>query len=292
MNIYTEVLSRLSESNKTGINPWTGAEPEFEYPPTYLNEDDGLEYCSNCHTSRQTRIDFPEKGSIVNCICNCIGEHYDQLDRQRHEQEEHERLSRMRHDAFHNPTALRWRFDADDHQGDEKSMQVMRNYAENFQKFYDKGAGLLIYGNVGVGKSFAAACIANALLDRGVPCLMTDFSRIINTLTGMIQGKQDYIDNLVSYDLLVIDDLGVQRNTPYANEIVTNVIDARVMSKKPLIVTTNLTTEELLGANDITYQRTLSRLFEHCIPIDFKGTDRRRYNGAKADPTLRGLLGL
>ena len=182
--------------------------------------------------------------------------------------------------------------DANDHQGDEKSMQVMRNYAENFSEFYSKGAGLLLYGSVGVGKSFAAACIANELLDRGIPCLMTDFSRIINTLTGMLQGKQDYIDHLISYDLLVIDDLGVQRNTPYANEIVTNVIDARVMSRKPLIVTTNLTTEELLGAKDITYQRTLSRLFEHCIPIDFKGDDRRRSGGVKTDMALRGLLGI
>ena len=292
MNVFQETLYQISEHCRTGIDPITGAEPEFEYPTTYINEADGLAYCSNCHAPRQARISLLNKEVTVWSICTCINYHYEQLDKQRHEQEEYERISRLKHDAFPNPTALRWRFDFDDHQGDEKSMQVMRNYVSNFQKFYDKGAGLLIYGNIGVGKSFAAACIANALLDRGVPCLMTDFSRIINTLTGMLEGKQDYIDNLISYDLLVIDDLGVQRNTPYANEIVTNVIDARVMSKKPLIVTTNLTTEELLGANDITYQRTLSRLFEHCIPIDFEGIDRRRYNGAKADPALRGLLGL
>ena len=84
----------------------------------------------------------------------------------------------------------------------------------------------------------------------------------------------------------------LERATPYANEIVTNVIDARVMSKKPLIVTTNLTPEELLGAKEITYQRTLSRLFEHCIPIDFKGTDRRRSGGVKQDTELRQLLGI
>ena len=46
-------------------------------------------------------------------------------------------------------------------------------------------SGLLIWGDVGTGKSFFAGCIANALLEKGVPVLMTNFSRILNTLTGM-----------------------------------------------------------------------------------------------------------
>lgn len=46
-------------------------------------------------------------------------------------------------------------------------------------------SGLLIWGGVGTGKSFFTGCIANALLEKGVPVLMTNFSRILNTLTGM-----------------------------------------------------------------------------------------------------------
>lgn len=149
-----------------------------------------------------------------------------------------------------------------------------------------------MYGSVGVGKSFAAACVVNALLDSGISCLMTDFSTIINELTGRFEGKQEYINHLISHELLVIDDLGVQRDTSYANEIVTNVVNARMMSEKPMIVTTNFTKEELLGVKDITYQRTLSRLFECCIPVKFQGEDRRRAGGVKADRELRGLLGI
>lgn len=292
MNAFEEVLFKLSECAKTGINPETGE--KLEVYPTYLNEEDGLRYCSNCHTARQCRVNFPVPDTIVWGDCKCMTEHYNAIREQGKLQEEYERLCRMKHDAFPETyaEARNWTFDADDHQGDEKSMQIIRNYADNFRKFYDKGAGLLLYGDVGVGKSFAAACVVNALLDSGISCLMTDFSTIINELTGKFEGKQKYINHLISHELLVIDDLGVQRDTAYANEIVTNVVNARMMSKKPLIVTTNLTTEELLNAKDINYKRTLSRLFKCCIPIDFQGTDRRMADNASGDSELRGLLGI
>lgn len=288
MNVFEEVLHKLSE------NARIISDSDFSYPPTYLNEEDGLQYCSQCHTKRQTRINFPEKGTIVWCDCVCISKHYEAIKEQGKLQEEYERLCRMKNDAFPEiyAKARHWKFEADDHKGDEKSMQIVRNYADNFQKFYAKGAGLLIYGDVGIGKSFAAACVINELLDRGISCLMTDFSTIINELTGRFEGKQDYINYIVSHELLVIDDLGVQRSSPYANEIVTNVINARMMSKKPLIVTTNLTMQELLYSKDINYKRALSRLFECCLPIDFQGTDRRMQNNVSGDSELRGLLGI
>ena len=294
MNAFEELLFKLSECAKTGINPETGAKPAFEVYPTYLNEEDGLQYCSNCHTARQCRVNFPAPDTIVWGDCKCMTERYNAIREQEKLQEDYERLCRMKYDAFPETyaEARSWTFDVDDRKGDEKSMQIVRNYADNFRKFYDKGAGLLIYGNVGVGKSFAAACVVNALLDSGISCLMTDFSTIINELTGRFEGKQEYINHLISHELLVIDDLGVQRDTGYANEIVTNVVNARMMSKKPLIVTTNLTTEELLNAKDINYKRTLSRLFKHCIPIDFQGIDRRMINNASGDSELRELLGI
>lgn len=291
MNVFEEILQKLSKNARISSD-------DFSYPPTYLNEEDGLQYCSQCHTKRQTRIDFPKKGTIVWCDCDCISKHHEAIKEwgklQEELQEEYKRLCRMKNDAFPESyaKARHWKFETDDHKGDEKSMQIVRNYADNFQKFYAKGAGLLIYGDVGIGKSFAAACVINELLDRGISCLMTDFSTIINELTGRFEGKQDYINSLISHELLVIDDLGVQRDAPYANEIVTNVVNARMMSKKPMIVTTNFTREELLGAKDITYRRTLSRLFECCIPIKFQGEDRRRAGGVKADMELRGLLGI
>ena len=287
MTAYEKIFQRLSESAKISR--------DFEMPSTYLNVEDGLHYCSKCHTPRQTRINFPAEGTVVWCDCKCISEYSKVLKEHQILCEEYENLSRIKRDAF--PAvyaeARCWKFELDDRQGDGKSMQIIRNYAENFDTFYKKGAGLLIYGEVGTGKSFASACVVNALLDKGISCFMTDFSSIINEMTGMFQGKQDYINRLISYDLLVIDDLGVQRDDkPYAKEIVTNVVNARTMSKKPMIVTTNFTQEELLYAKDIYYKRILSRLFEQCIPIDFKGIDRRMAKNVSGDMELRRILGL
>lgn len=76
--------------------------------------------------------------------------------------------------------------------------------------------------------------------------LMTNFSRILNALSGLYsEEKNQYIDSLNQYSLLIIDDLGIERSTEFALEQVFNVIDSRYRSKLPLIVTTNMTLEEL-----------------------------------------------
>ena len=60
-----------------------------------------------------------------------------------------------------------------------------------------ENVGLLLMGPVGTGKSFFAGCIANALLEKGVPVLMTNFSRILNTLSGMhFEDRNQFIDSL------------------------------------------------------------------------------------------------
>ena len=72
----------------------------------------------------------------------------------------------------------------------------------------DRSSGLLLWGDVGTGKTFFAGCIANALLDKGIPVLMTNFARILNTLAGMhSEDRNLFIDSMNRYSLLIIDDL-------------------------------------------------------------------------------------
>ena len=112
--------------------------------------------------------------------------------------------------------------------------------------------GLLLWGDVGTGKSFFAGCVANALLDKGVPVLMTNFAKILNSLTGIYpQDRNEFINSLNQYSLLIIDDLGVERNSEFALEQVFHVIDSRYRSMKPMIITTNLTLEELKHPEDL-----------------------------------------
>ena len=74
-------------------------------------------------------------------------------------------------------------------------------------------------GDCGNRQVLFAGCIANALLDRDVPVLMTNFPTILNRLTGMFsEDRADFIASFDEYDLLIIDDLGVERSTEYAME--------------------------------------------------------------------------
>lgn len=156
----------------------------------------------------------------------------------------------------------------------------------------ERGKGLLFFGTVGTGKTFHAACIANALIDKGYPCLVTNFARLVNTLQGMYEGKQQYIDSLNKFDLLVLDDLAAERDTDYMNEIVQNIVDSRYRAGLPTIVTTNLTADELKNPADIRKARTYSRLLEMTFPVEVKGADRRKAKLASDYNEFSDLLGL
>lgn len=263
-------------------------------PDTYLSESDGLLHCTECNEPRQCITKFPVAGTVVYCNCSCINIHESYIKLQLNAQSEYlKKIVRMKA-AFAETCkkAIEWRFDMDNHQSNSNVMNICRNYAENFEKI-ENGAGLLIYGGVGVGKSFCSACIVNALLERGYECLMTDFITIINEYNKTpIDKKQEYIHKIASYDLLVIDDLGLQSTTQHAYSIATAVINARVMSDKPIIATTNLTVQQLLAAKDINYQRMLSRLFEKCTIIEYTGEDRRKKNAMNGNPEFLRLLGI
>lgn len=161
------------------------------------------------------------------------------------------------------------------------SDRAMR-YFTKWNQVYSENIGLLLWGNVGTGKTYFAACIANALLDIGVPVMMTNFAKIINAMSGFDFGRKNeedrngYLNSLNCYKLLIIDDLGAERQSEYALEIVYSVIDSRYKNAQPLIVTTNMTLDEIKQPGDIAYSRIYDRILEMCSPIEFKGESRRR----------------
>lgn len=252
---------------------------------------DGLVWCGKCHTPKQTRVEFMGKTRTPYCLCKCMAEKRDAEDAAWRRQQELDRVRRMRRTGFPDAEMARWTFERDDHQNEHLST-VARKYVDNFSEMRRRGKGLLLFGSVGTGKTFMAACIANALIDQGHPCLVTNFSRLTNTISGMYSGKQEYIDGLDSFELLVIDDLASERDTEYMQETVTSIIDARYRSGKPLIITTNLTTHELQSPNDMRKQRIYSRLFEMCVPVEARGQDRRKQRLKGEYEEMADLLGL
>ena len=252
----------------------------------YMGED-GLLYCSKCNTKVQTRVEFMGIKKIVRCVCACKRKELESYE-DRKKQEEKDRQRRI---CFEETNMKNWTFENDDRQNARIS-DAMQNYVKNFTDFRKDGKGFLLYGPVGTGKSYYAASIANALIDNGYSCLMTNFARLTNKIQGMYEGKQEYIDSLNRYSLLIIDDLGVERKTEYMAEQVYNIIDARYRSGLPFIITTNLTWEELTKPSEIAYSRIYDRVVERCFPVEVTGISRRRQNVKDTFADVRSKLGL
>ena len=90
--------------------------------------------------------------------------------------------------------------------------------------------------------------------------------------------------------LLIIDDLGVERDTPYVLETVYLVIDERYKSGKPFIITTNLSLEELRNPADLEHGRIYDRIMERCVPVAFSGKNYRTDKGRKNMENAAGIL--
>ena len=168
---------------------------------------------------------------------------------------------------------------------------MVKQYVQHWEEFLASSTGLLLWGDVGTGKSFIAGCIANALLDKGVPVIMTNFARLLNKLTDMYSGDRNaYIDSFKRYPLMIIDDLGVERNSEFAREQVFSVIDSRYRRELPMIVTTNLTLEELQHPEDLSRSRIYDRVLERCLPIRVNDQNIRELNQAATFAQAKQLL--
>lgn len=267
------------------------AAQQYAEQPGDYRDADGLLMCGKCHAPKQVRQPFLGRVKVLACACKCVMEHNRREAEAKRKRDRMQYLAGMRRTGFPDAEMRKWTFSNDDG-GNTNLMSISHKYVANFDAMRSNGTGLLLYGNVGCGKSFAAACIANALIDTGTPCLMTNFTRIINRLQESFAGRQKYIDNLSRFDLLVIDDMAAERNTEYVWEQVMTIIDARYRSGLPIVVTTNLTIGELADPSDIRRQRVYSRLKEMCVPIEVTGADRRTRKMERNIMSAKSLLGL
>lgn len=151
---------------------------------------------------------------------------------------------------------------------------------------------MLLFGNVGTGKSYAAGCIANALIERLESVLFVGMSDVVNRMQGNFGTDRDhYMKSLMRPDLLILDDLGAARNTSFGKERVFDVVDKRLLTGKPMIVTTNIPLSVMKQATDLDDRRIFDRILEVCVPIMFDGDSFRKSTAADNLKTAARLLG-
>ena len=253
---------------------------------------DGLLYCGKCHTPREA---FFAKGVAlmgknkhpIECSCQRIERAKQEalISQQKHS----DLVRRLKAEGFSDPAMLDWKFENDN--GRSPQMCHAHRYVEQWQTMRSENIGLLLWGGVGTGKSFLAGCIANALMEQEVPVRMTSFARILNELNSSFSGRNEVVDKLCRYPLLIIDDFGMERGTEYALEQIYNIVDSRYRSRKLLIVTANLTLDEIRHPQDTAHARIYDRLLEMCVPISCIGVSLRKENAQEKLERLKLLIG-
>lgn len=258
-----------------------------------IDPSDGLKYCGKCHTPKEAfyPADLQNQGFHKHPVmCQCAAEKRDREEAERRDFERMTRITTLRSEAFRDIPAAGWRFD---HAVVTPQLAKAKEYAANWDSFKQDGIGLLLFGDVGTGKSYAAGCIANDLIDRMESVLFVGMADVVNRMQGNFGADRDrYIKSLMRPDLLILDDLGAERNTSFGKERVFDVVDKRLLTGKPMIVTTNIPLSVMKQAADLDDRRIFDRILEVCVPIRFDGENFRKGNASanikKAAEMLNG----
>lgn len=255
----------------------------------YINKADGLIYCAKCHTPRQCVIQHGDRIVTPPVMCDCQRIAEEKAEAAFQKRQEEFRVERMKASGLQDRYLRDYTFAND--KGYNPEIKKAQRYVTEWATMKENCIGLLLWGNVGTGKTFIAACIANALIEKGVSVLMTNFSNILNQLSAMFnEDRNKFIESFNRYSLLIIDDLGIERNSEFALEQVFNVIDSRYRSKKPLIVTTNLTLDELKHPKDLAHARIYDRVLERCVPLKVNRQNIRQLNAANTLQSAKKLF--
>lgn len=158
------------------------------------------------------------------------------------------------------------------------ALEKCRGYADNFGQHYRDGRNLLLTGNVGTGKTHLACSIVRQVIELKAVAVITTAAEIIRVCkrsmsrdSGYTEG--DVIDELASFDLLAIDEVGAQAGTSYELGILHEVIDKRYQLVKPSILVSNLPPTSKPGPSG-QQEPSLEQY------IGVRALDRLRENGA------------
>lgn len=265
-------------------------------------DSEGFLVCGKCHTRRQVEVNMPDLKAVpfdpkkkvrvkMPVSCRCRAERRYQEEQMLQQDKDMRAMEALKRQSLMDERLRDVSFDSFRKTNDNAyNLKLCLRYANHFDEMLAKNQGLLFYGGVGTGKTFAAACIANHLLNQRIPVIMTSFVKLLESMQGFSEDDSALIARLNRAKLLIIDDLGAERSTDYALEKVYDIVDSRYRTKLPIILTTNLSMTELKESTDIRYTRIYDRIFEMCYPMQFKGQSWRKVEAARRFDAMKNFL--
>lgn len=156
-----------------------------------------------------------------------------------------------------------------------EQMKAVYDYCIKYtEEFSDNSPSLFFTGCTGLGKTFLSSCIAKALAEKGYYVVFDTVSNILRRLESeqFSRTETNTMEVLYKADLVIVDDLGSEFINSFTSSALYNVINDRMNSEKPMIISTNYNSKEL---SEKYNERIISRISSF-VPIHFTGNDIRQ----------------
>jgi DNA replication protein DnaC len=157
--------------------------------------------------------------------------------------------------------------------------RAVKDFVVSIDERLTEGQGLWLMGDVGTGKTTLAMLVSKAAVEGGNTVAIYSLPRLLSRIRRTYDaeaGEQSYLEffeRLTEVDLLHIDDLGAEKRSDWVLEQLYAIINERYETQRSVVVTTNLSQEEL---EQQIGPRTVSRLVEICNdPLPLFGHDMR-----------------
>ena len=148
-----------------------------------------------------------------------------------------------------------------------------RQFIDSFGKEF---RNLFLHGNTGVGKTFLTNCIAKELIDRAHCVIYFSAFDLFHALAQNTfqrdSGSEDIQEDILTCDLLIIDDLGTELTNSFVTTALFQCINERILRKKPTIISTNLSLDQF---KELYSERIFSRITSNYTMIKLIGKDIR-----------------
>ncbi len=168
---------------------------------------------------------------------------------------------------------LKYYSNKDDNRRMTAILKLCKEYVINFDP--QSSANLLFMGASGLGKTHLTLAIVSGVIEKGFTPIYGPCENLFSLIekekfTGENKGSYEA---MINCDLLVLDDLGAEMSTAFSKAALYNLINTRMLSKKPTIINTNLTIKEIATRYS---ERVASRLIGNYNANKFLGEDIRQ----------------
>ncbi len=267
-NTGKELISIISSGNRAEIdkkiqqlrNYNNGAQSmarkilvENGYPANYLD----IQY--NCPLCSDTGYNGSRFCSCFNKLCGKLSA--DELNK-------NAQLKLSNFDSF-----LLSYYQGDNYFTMKRILEFTQQYAATFSPA--ASGSIFMTGRTGLGKTHLSLAIANTVLSNGYSVI---YDSVINILRSIErehfsrEHSSEMIDLVMSTELLILDDLGTEYETQFNNSTIYNIINTRLNSGKPTIISTNL---DFKGISKRYDERVVSRIISVYTCLQFQGEDVR-----------------